>query len=95
MVYASFFCKDTFLITGRGLVFAGTLVSGDFERGDMIIIKKDDMILEREIIGIEGIRHRSDNNIFGIQIKCESKEEQKTIRAWELKDIQFEIVKKT
>ena len=87
-----FKAEAAFIITGRGLVFAGTIISGVIHCGDFIVILKDNMILKREITGIEFMRTTSRDKT-GILIKCESEEEMKELRNWDVDGTEFEIVK--
>ena len=48
--------NDTFIITGRGIVFAGNISKGLVSIGDWIEFEFNGSILKRRIDGIEGIR---------------------------------------
>ena len=72
--------KDTFKITGRGLILAGTIVEGTFNTGDFISFSSGDQLKLRKITGIE-MSNSIERNV-GILIRCENEEEIDELRAW-------------
>lgn len=80
---ARFIIKDTFKITGRGLVLAGYINDGTIYVGDYIEFKAVDKLRKRKILGIEGIRKATpDKTNTGLLIQCESENEIDELRAW-------------
>lgn len=75
--------KDTFKITGRGLVFAGTIVEGIFNTGDYIAFSADKQLKIRKIKAIELVHsiQRNPSNA-GLMIQCENEAEIDELRAW-------------
>lgn len=75
--------KDTFKITGRGLVFAGTIVDGNFNTGDYIAFSADKQLKIRKIKAIELVHsiQRNPSNA-GLMIQCENETEIDELRAW-------------
>lgn|GEM_PF-505981 len=75
--------KDTFKITGRGLVFAGTIVDGNFNTGDYIAFSADKQLKIRKIKAIELVHsiQRNPSNA-GLMIQCENEAEIDELRAW-------------
>lgn len=83
--------NGAFIITGRGLVLSGSIISGVIHTGDYIIMPKDGDILEREITGIEFMRTTSSDKT-GVLVKCESAEEMQELRNWDLEGKEFEVI---
>lgn len=82
---AKYTIKDTFKITGRGLVLAGHIDEGEgtIYVGDYIEFNALDKRRKRKITGIEGIRKANpDNTNTGLLIKCEDEIEIDKLRTW-------------
>jgi len=77
---AKYFIADTFKITGRGLVFLGHLMEGDFSAGDIIEFTAFGTVLYRRIIGVEGVRSQATKTNIGLLIRCESDAEIDNLR---------------
>jgi hypothetical protein len=88
IISATFNAECSFLITGRGLMFAGDILSGTISRGDTIILQEDPDSFHKEIIGIEF----GTNAKTGLLIKCENLEEQQALRQWEIEGKVFLIL---
>jgi putative acetyltransferase len=75
---------DTFKITGRGLIFAGTIVEGDVGgAGDYIEFRVDNILRVHKIRSREMIRYIEYNPLkAGLLIQCKDKEEIDDLRAW-------------
>ena len=84
-----FTTEAAFIISGIGLVFLGTSQGKVILSGYRIRIIMDGKVMDREITGVDF--HRGPNEKFGIVIKCESEEEKKELREWEIKGKQFDI----
>lgn len=74
--------EDTFKITGRGIVFVGKLIEGDFGIGDNISFSMNGKQKTRKIIGVEMIKIRKPIDKIGILIKTENQEEIEALRLW-------------
>lgn len=73
---AKFKIADTFKITGRGLVFAGEIIEGEINHGDMIEFIFSGQTKLRKIKGIELIRRVDGNvNTIGLLIACTDQNE--------------------
>jgi translation elongation factor EF-Tu-like GTPase len=82
-VTAKYTIKDTFKITGRGLVLAGHIDEGVIYIGDFIEFNALDKKRKRKITGIEGIRKANpDKANTGLLIKCEDENEIDELRTW-------------
>jgi len=91
---AKYYISDKFIITGRGLMFAGHILGGKIKTGNVIRFCHNDKIVIKKIRGIE----QSINNerVFdelntGILIECNNEEEIQQIRSSSLKDIKVSI----
>lgn len=91
---AKYYISDKFIITGRGLMFAGHILGGKIKTGNVIRFCRNDKIVIKKIRGIE----QSINNerVFdglntGILIECNNEEEIQQIRNSSLKDIKVSI----
>lgn len=73
---AKYKIADTFKITGRGLVFAGEVVEGEINYGDMIEFVFLGQTKRRKIKGIE-MTSRVDRNVnsIGLLIACTDQNE--------------------
>jgi translation elongation factor EF-Tu-like GTPase len=79
--------KDTFKITGRGLVLAGYIEEGVVSVGDYIEFTVFDKKIKRKITGVEGIRKANpDKTNTGLLIECENENEIDELRQWRPKD---------
>lgn len=75
--------EHVFNITGRGLVFAGIIVDGDFGEGDRIEFRIGNSFRNRQIKSRAMIRFIEYNPLkFGMMIQCENKEELEELHAW-------------
>ena len=84
---AKYLITDTFKITGRGLVFAGYITEGLVSIGDTIEFVTLSSILQRRIIGIEGItKSQPDKLNTGLLIKCDNEAEIDELRNWTKKN---------
>ena len=80
-VKAKYHIDDTFLITGRGIVFAGYIIEGEISLGDYIEFCVFNKKLLRKIVGIEGIRIAQPTKVnTGLLIKCRDESEIKELR---------------
>lgn len=91
---AKYYISDTFIITGRGLVFTGHTIEGQMNLGNFIQFPYNDQIVVKKIRGIE----QSINNerVFdglntGILIECKNEDEIQQIRNSSLKNIEAVI----
>jgi hypothetical protein len=80
---AKYLISDTFIISTRGLVFSGYIKEGEVSIGDTIEFIVNQILYERVIIGIEGLR-RSQNEgpNTGLIIKCNSEQEISYLANW-------------
>lgn len=84
---ATYNITDTFLITGRGIVFSGYILEGAISLGGYIEFRVLEKVLKRKIIGIEGITYAQPNKAnTGLLIQCESEAEMEALRNWEPND---------
>ena len=80
---AKYIIKDTFKITGRGIVFAGHIGEGEIRIGDYIEFNAFNKKRKRKITGIEGIRHANQDQInTGLMIQCADENEIDELKAW-------------
>ena len=80
---AKYIIKDTFKITGRGLVLAGHIDEGTIYIGDYIEFNAFDKRRKRKITGIEGIRKANpDKTNTGLLIACVDESEIDELRTW-------------
>jgi translation elongation factor EF-Tu-like GTPase len=84
---AKYRIKDTFKITGRGLVLAGYIEEGIVLTGSYIEFSAFDIKRKRKIIGVEGVRQANpDKANTGLLIECVDKNEIDELRSWRPKD---------
>lgn len=89
---AKYEIHDTFVITGRGIVFAGQILEGVISIGDSIKFKINDKYKIRKIRGIEGVyRANQRKTNTGLLIECISEIEIEELREWEPNNIVGEI----
>jgi translation elongation factor EF-Tu-like GTPase len=80
---AKYRIKDTFIITGRGLVLAGTLVEGVVLTGDYIEFDALEKKRKRRIKGVSDIRKADDEQMnVGLLIECVNENEILELRRW-------------
>ncbi|MFS4446016.1 hypothetical protein [Maribacter sp. 2307UL18-2] len=80
---ATYQIHDTFKITGRGIVFSGHILDGDFMTGDLIRFDFNGQILDRKIKGIDtGIRVEEGKPNVGVMIDCLNEKEIDDLRNW-------------
>jgi translation elongation factor EF-Tu-like GTPase len=80
---AKYRIKDTFKITGRGLVLAGYIEVGEISVGDYIEFTTFDKKIKRKIIGVEGFRKANpDQTNTGLLIQCEDEREIDELTRW-------------
>jgi hypothetical protein len=83
IVIAKYYINDTFLINGRGIVFAGHILDGEVKMGSYIELPTPNTLLLRKIVGIEGIAFPQPNNVnTGLCIACKDDYEIKELRNW-------------
>ncbi len=88
---AKYYISDKFIITGRGLIFAGHILEGQISLGNLIRFSIDSQVMLREIKGIEhsiqsiGVFDKMNT---GLLIGCTHEEEIQQIRNSNLKDIE-------
>ncbi|NVN18097.1 hypothetical protein GUA46_07075 [Muricauda sp. HICW] len=81
---ATYEIHDTFRITGRGIVFSGNILDGEFLTGDLIKFDFNGQILERRIKGIDaGMRVAKGKPNVGIMIETINESEISDLRNWE------------
>jgi len=80
---AKYQIEDTFKVTGRGAVFAGTIIEGAIGLNDLIEFDFRDDMLKRRIIGIESIRSIPEKKNIGILIECKDEAEINELRNWD------------
>jgi len=82
---ATYQIHDTFIITGRGIVFIGTILYGDiFLTGDLIEFKFKEGVLKRRIKGIDNeMRVEQGKPNVGIMIETKNENEISDLRNWE------------
>ena len=91
---AKYEIHDTFVITGRGIVFAGQILEGVISIGDSIKFKVNDEYMIRKIRGIEGVNRVSQRKTnTGLLIETISEVEIDKLRVWEPNNIVGEILK--
>ncbi|GGG19313.1 hypothetical protein GCM10011344_19940 [Dokdonia pacifica] len=94
---AKYYISDKFIITGRGLIFAGHILEGQISLDNLIKFCVDNRLIVRKIIGIDEIRHSiHDIGVFdklniGLLIECTNEEEMQQIRNSGLKDVEVLI----
>lgn len=72
-----------FKITGRGLVFAGELLEGNFSFNDVIEFSAFGKVRTRKIKAVEMIRFTKPNpNMIGVLIQHEDDTELEELRRW-------------
>ncbi|WP_299190455.1 hypothetical protein [uncultured Aquimarina sp.] len=80
---ATYQIHDTFKITGRGIVFVGFILDGEFGTGDIIKFNFDGQIIERKIKGIDnGMRGAEGYPNVGVMIENKSDQEIEKLRNW-------------
>ncbi|MBT1706533.1 hypothetical protein [Chryseosolibacter indicus] len=80
---AKYRIKDTFIITGRGLVLAGTIEEGVVVTGDYIEFDAFEKKRKRRIIGVSSMRKADDKEMnVGLLIKCDNEDEILELRKW-------------
>jgi hypothetical protein len=80
---ATYQIHDTFRITGRGIVFAGFILNGEFMTGDFIRFDFKGQLLERKIKGIDaGMRVSEGKPNVGIMIESPNDQEIEELRNW-------------
>lgn len=79
---AKYQIDDTFKVTGRGVVFAGKILEGIINLGDLIEFEFNGESLRRKITGIEGIRSTPEKPNTGILIECKDGSEIDELRSW-------------
>lgn len=83
MITAKYRIKNTFIITGRGLVLAGMIEEGEIFTGDYIEFKAFDKTRKRKITGVSGMRKADDETMnVGLLIECENENEIVELRRW-------------
>ena len=89
---AKYQIEETFKITGRGIVLAGTVLEGEINIGDLMIFEFKNSVLVRKITGIEGIRATIEKPNTGILIECINETEIDELRNWNPNKIIAEII---
>jgi len=80
---ATYQIHDTFRITGRGIVFSGNILDGEFMTGDFIKFDFNGQILERKIKGIDaGMRVVEGKPNVGVMIDSQNEQEIDNLRNW-------------
>ncbi|MBL0741361.1 hypothetical protein [Chryseolinea lacunae] len=75
--------KDTFIITDRGLVLAGTIEEGVVYFGDYIEFDAFGKKRKRRIKGVSSMRKADDETMnMGLLIECENESEMLELRRW-------------
>lgn len=84
MMKAKFRINDTFIITGRGLVFLGKIDQGLILTGDFIEFEAFQIKRRRKIKGVEFTSTpNNDLNIsIGLLIECKDQNEIDELRGW-------------
>lgn len=80
---ATYQIHDTFRITGRGIVFSGNILDGEFMTGDFIKFDFNGQILERKIKGVDaGMRVVEGKPNVGVMIESSNEQEIDDLRKW-------------
>ena len=80
---ATYQIHDTFRITGRGIVFSGNILDGEFMTGDFIKFDFKGQMLERRIKGIDaGMRVVDGKPNVGVMIESSNEQEIDDLRNW-------------
>jgi translation elongation factor EF-Tu-like GTPase len=80
---AKYKITDTFKITGRGLVFTGTVLEGNVNSGDSIEFTVLGKVRHRQISGISLVSRPTQNqNDISLLIKCVDENEIDELRNW-------------
>jgi len=79
---AVFNIDATFNITGRGLIFAGIIMEGNIDAGDVIEFRSGDQLRRRTIRGLDMIRSVERRPLRGMLIRCINNEELEELRIW-------------
>jgi len=80
----TFELHEPFIITGRGLVFTGILLSGEVNSGDVLAFSFQGRTIQRQIKGVNtGMRGVGGKPNMGLLIKCRDKAERDMLRAWD------------
>lgn len=80
---AKYIIKDTFKITGRGIVLAGSITEGIVSVADMIEFTAFSTLYQRKIIGIEGVtKSQTDKENTGLLIHCSNDSEIDELKNW-------------
>jgi translation elongation factor EF-Tu-like GTPase len=75
--------RDTFIITGRGLVLAGTIEEGMILTGDYIEFDAFGKKRKRKITGVSAMRKADDEAMkTDLVIECENENEMGELRRW-------------
>ncbi|WP_282043076.1 hypothetical protein [Winogradskyella flava] len=82
---ATYQIHDTFIITGRGIVFVGIILDGTiFLIGDFIEFEFNEQVLERKIKGIDNeMRVELGKPKVGVMIETKNENEIWDLRNWE------------
>lgn len=80
---ATYQIHDTFIITGRGIVFLGEILEGDLLIGDSIQFEFQGELIEHIITGVEmGIWVATGKPNIGICLRTKNEDEILTLRKW-------------
>ncbi|MCE2996131.1 MAG: hypothetical protein LW863_11055, partial [Flammeovirgaceae bacterium] len=80
---AKYIIENTFMLTGRGIVFAGYLTEGIVSVGDRIEFTAFSTLYQRKIMGVEGITKSQPDKInTGLLIKCGNDAEMDELKNW-------------
>ena len=91
---ATFRIEDCFRITGRGIAFAGEILTGEIQIGDSITFKLNSQAITRRITGVEGIRSSRESVNVGLVIESMNENELEEFKNWKPKQTIAEIVQK-
>jgi hypothetical protein len=91
---AKYIIENTFMLTGRGIVFAGYLTEGIVSVGDRIEFTAFSTLYQRKIMGVEGITKSQPNKVnTGLLIKCSNDAEMDELKNWKPENTEAIIYK--
>ncbi len=89
---ALFEIHDSFRITGRGIVFCGYLLEGEFSIGDQLVFNFKGQVLRRKINGVDwNLRTTRKRPLMGVMIESIEEQEICNLRNWNPDNVVGEI----
>lgn len=77
---AQYEIRDTLLLNNK-IHLLGSILRGNFDDGDFIIFKKDNLIFKRKILGVGTISNLERKLMIRLTIQCKNKIEKESLSA--------------